>query len=238
MKKTTSLVLPSMPNEYYNKFVGEGMIGKCYLTEEGQLFKEFLNKRNDYQVLKMISESFDSKHLAFPSTFIFLEDDPTALVAYLREYIQGYTFDKLPYSVKMEEFIKSLNDFEKDLYENTRRGLEYRDMHAKNMIYRPDNIITAIDTESFDYSYEDTKMRIIDSLYELYYTICGEMLNCSMVADSQAQQIINRASKIGYQEFLRTSQMLEKLIEYLEKNRSCKIETYGDLKQNLVLRKG
>ena len=29
MKKTTSLVFPSMPNEYYNKFVGEGMIGKC-----------------------------------------------------------------------------------------------------------------------------------------------------------------------------------------------------------------
>lgn len=236
MKKTHKIILPYIDEKYHHKFVGSGMNSNCYLTEDGQLFKEFFNPRNDYFFLKSISEIFDSKHLSLPRTFVFLENNLNELVGYIREYVQGNTFDNLPLGTNINNFIIALNDFEKDLYYNTKHGLLYKDMHAKNMIYN-DELIRVIDTESFDFSYDDDKRRLIDSLYELYYTICLEMLCCSRIDDYQAIEIINRSSKIGYSEYLRTSQMLEKLIEYLEKENSCYINTYGDLKNNLVLRK-
>ena len=58
-----------------------------------------------------------------------------------------------------------------------------------------------------------------------------------MGEDFYVKEIINRSARIGYSEFLRTSQMLEVLISYLENKNKCKIETYGDLKSKLVLMK-
>lgn len=237
MKKINNLVLPNVPKEYYDRYVGKGMNGKCYITSNNDLYKEFIYRRDDYEIIKSLAETFNSPHLAFPHTFIFLEDDIGKLVGYLRNYIDGETLDNLSLSTKMDDFIQALCEFEKDLYQNTMFGLEYRDIHAGNMIYTPNNQIIAIDTEGYDISYEETKSRIIDSLYELYYTICGEMLKVGYIQDFYVKEIINRSARIGYSDFLRTSQMLEVLISYLENKNKCKIETYGDLKSKLVLMK-
>ena len=237
MRKIEDLVLPSIPSDFKFLHINSGNVGNCYLTKDGKLFKEFYNSTDEYEMLKNISTYYDSKFLALPEKFIFLKRNKNELIGYIRDYIQGDTLLRLPNSVKMENFIQALYEFELDINKNAQIGLNYVDMHAGNIIYTPNNEFRIIDVDFFEQSYEEVKEVVREALYNLYYVFGSDMLNASKIVDPDINEIVLKSSSVGKKEYLRPSQMFEELIFKLEEKYLCNIETYKDFKDGLTLAK-
>ena len=233
------VILNNIPDEFTQKELGRGTSGICYLTKDGRVFKKLFSPMDNYDTLSYMSEHYKSDHLALPEQFVFLDNDHDNFIGYLRKYIEGKNFKSLDDCIEVERFIKALQSLEKEIIENTKRGLEYHDTHYANLLYTPEDEIEIIDPFLFDISYNDYdyKNRIGYTFMDIAYSINNKVLDVNNVNDA-IDKLISKSYEYYASGFIKPSQLMYELAMELKRLTGNENQTLGDMRNNLKLVKG
>lgn len=237
--QTKETVLMQIPRSYtYKKISDEGMSGICYQTSDGRLFKKYKYTIEYYRVLKNVADYFRCNHLALPEEFIFLTSlSEENFIGYLRQLVNGDIFDNLSDNINLANFIKALNLLEKEMIDNSRRGLVYLDMNGSNMFYTPQDEIKVIDQDLYDISYEQSfKDRAYYNLRELASTIASCFFSSRNYQDSRIRENVMKCTT-HRNGILRPSELMIETTNILEESFTGSILTLGDFRKKLELTK-
>lgn len=224
-----------IPSGYYTKRLSNGCNGVCYLTDFNMVYKEYPCEYEYLRELEYLSHH-KSDFVAFPEEFIFLtKDGKSSLRGYLMKYIEGITLDNLDEATKLREFICGLTAFEKEMLRLTTEGVIFTDLNQQNLIYTPDGLIKAVDTDLYDITSDDDFKRLYsENLKELAATIIAQFVGNDNFKNEQLTEYVRRCGAYGR---LRSSSLLEILAEEAEKEIKEQVETVGEFREVLRLLK-
>ena len=232
------VVLMQIPEEYKYKRLNDGISGTCYETLDGRVFKEYKYSINYYSLLKNIANQYKCNHLELPEEFIFLTKlDERNFIGYLRQLVSGEIFEHLSDDINIGNFIKALDLLEREMIDNSRRGLVYIDMNSSNMFYTPQEEIKVIDHDLYDISFfQSFRSRANYNLKELASTIISLFFKERNYLDSRIEENIMKcgAHRNGV---LRPSELLIETSNILEESYKGSITTLGDFRKKLELTK-
>ena len=234
---TKEIVINSIPEEFmYKKLGGQSCSGDCYETKDGRVFKKYKSSINYYQILKNIADYYRCSHLVLPEEFYFLKSlKEENFIGYTRALVNGVTFSNLQDNINMIKFIKALEFLEREMIENSRRGLLYVDMNKENLIYTPENEIKVIDQDLYDIVFSHPYIKPVpDSMKDLASTIISVMFNSFDFPNEKINANINKCgAHVGGR--LTPSQLLTETANILESTQGTTIQTLGDFRKNIEL---
>lgn len=224
-----------IPSGYYHQKISNGCNGVCYLTDFNMVYKEYPYEYEYLRELEYLSHH-KSDFVAFPEEFIFLtKDGKSSLRGYLMKYIEGITLDNLDEATKLREFICGLTAFEKEMLRLTTEGVIFTDLNQQNLIYTPDGLIKAVDTDLYDITSDDDFKRLYsENLKELASTIISQFIGIRSFQNNRMNELIRNCGAYGR---IRSSHLLEGLTEEAQKETKEEIETIGEFKKTLHMLK-
>jgi hypothetical protein len=236
--QTKETVLTQIPRSYTYRRINDGMSGICYKTSDGRLFKKYKYTIDYYKILKDIADNFRCNHLALPEEFIFLTSlSEENFIGYLRQLVSGDLFDELSDDINFTKFIKALILVEKEMIDNSKRGLVYLDMNGSNMFYTPQDEIKVIDHDLYDVSFEQSfKERAYYNLRELASTIASCFFSSRNYQDSRIKENVMKCTT-HRNGILRPSELMIETSNILEESFEGSIITLGDFRKKLELTK-
>ena len=220
--------LKEIPKEFKKTYLGSGQNGSCYLTSDGNVFKEYYTDGINDEVTRTLLE-LDYDGFTFPRQLVFVNE---VFKGYLKQYIDGISLDNLSGLTDVKKLITALKKFEDSLKElSYDKCLYVYDLNLRNLLYTKENKIYDIDTDSispFDFP-------VINPWYEnmkelsnpLADSFIGGEFKSKRLADLQRECLVIGCS--------RPSLFMSEAISEMEKER--KIETIDDYKKGLVLLK-
>ena len=159
-EKEKFVIFDEIPESYRLKSLGRGAHGEAFLTRDGMVYKELNNGVKYPEDLRVLT-TLESKHFAFPRRIIYLgERSDETLKGYLSEPKEGYQFEDIPGSTKVESIITASEHFERDMAELTRDNgmVVYDDLaNNSNVLYSTTTgEFGAFDTDEYEcYSLEE-----------------------------------------------------------------------------------
>ena len=151
------------------------------------------------------------------------------------KYIEGITLDNLDEATKLREFICGLTAFEKEMLRLTTEGVIFTDLNQQNLIYTPDGLIKAVDTDLYDITSDDDFKRLYsENLKELASTIISQFIGIRNFQNNRMNDLIRNCGAYGR---IRSSHLLEGLTEEAQKETKEEIETIGEFKKTLHMLK-
>lgn len=228
-------VFREIPEGYYRRRLNNGCNATCYLTNFGKVFKEYPEEYSYLRELEFLSY-YRSDFFAFPEEFVFLEsDEKKSLRGYLMKYIEGTTIKNLDDAIRLRKFVSALSDFEREMLRLTTEGLLFNDLNQDNLIYTPDAMLKAVDTDLYDVTSDDDFGSMYKrNLKELAATIIAEFVGVNQFKNTYMRESIEKCGAYGR---LRSSSLLEILATEAEREIKEPIQTVGDLKTSLKLLK-
>lgn len=228
-------IFTQIPEGYYHRRLNNGCSATCYLTDFGKVFKEYPEEYEFLRELEFLTY-YQSQDFAFPEEFVFLlEDEKKSLRGYLMKYIEGTPISTLEDATKLRDFVRALNEFEREMLNLTTQGLLLNDLNQENLIYTPDKKIKAVDTDLYDVTSDDDFSSMYKrNLKELAATIIAQFVGDDNFKNEQLTEYVRKCGAYGR---LRSSSLLEILAEEAEKEIKEPVETVGEFKQALRLLK-
>lgn len=228
-------IFTQIPEGYYHRRLNNGCSATCYLTDFGKVFKEYPEEYEFLRELEFLTY-YQSQDFAFPEEFVFLlEDEKKSLRGYLMKYIEGTTIKTLKDATMLRDFVRALNEFEREMLNLTTQGLLLNDLNQENLIYTPDKKIKAVDTDLYDVTSDDDFSSMYKrNLKELAATIIAQFVGDDNFKNEQLTEYVRKCGAYGR---LRSSSLLEILAEEAEKEIKEPVETVGEFKQALRLLK-
>ena len=224
-----------IPQGYYSKRLSNGNNGTCYLTDFDMVYKEYLYEYEYLKELEYLSYH-KSDFVAFPEEFVFIaEKEKNSLRGYLMKYIEGVTLDQLDEATKLRDVIYALNEFEREMLRLTMEGIIFTDLNQRNLIYTPDGLIKAVDTDLYDVTSDDDFKRLYrENLKELAATIISQFVRERSYKNGYMDELIRDCGAYGK---IRSSNLLEELSDEARKETKEEIETIGEFKRTLEMLK-
>ena len=225
MKKI--LKLNEIPSDYKTKYLGEGTNGACYLTKDGEVYKEYKMHGVYDEDTKRLLE-LDYPGFTFPKQLIFVDD---VFKGYIKDYAKGKTVESISELKDIRKFIEALKEFETNVMDfSYDTELYLYDLNLRNLLYDEDkNIITDIDTDvisSFSYNYRNPYFENLKELANnLEYKFFGGDFKSGMLNDMKIECIVG-----GY---TRPSKLMEYAIKEMEKE--IEIKSLDDYNKGLNL---
>ncbi len=228
-------VFERIPDSYKQKFLGEGASGKCYMTSDGEAFKEFygfFNFEHDLQKLSCI----DSPSFIFPKTLVYLgSKNPGTLKGYKMDFVNGVMVDQIDKKTKMETIIKSSSKVEDDIRNLTKNhDLLLFDINDGNVIYDENGEFKLIDTDYFEFS---SSCDYIDNL-KTNFRLWNEFLlyNFGCLFDIFYKERLNLIFEIAMiNGKIPSSHILEEIVEEIRKETKSDVNTIEDYERGIQL---
>lgn len=225
------IVVDDVPLDYYKKQVGSGVMGRCFLTSENKVFKEF---RASYSGISAFDYLTDVKYefFVFPEILIYAKDYfDYNLVGYLMPYVNGCDFDNLDGNIKVCNFIDALRRLEGQI-KNMSDEILIEDMNPNNMIYdSKNNSIFVIDTDLYVKTPHDPYRTYKENIKELASSTL-RLIDGAEKLSLRIDQIIRESSLYGV---MLPSTIYSEVREEIVKRVDMDIETLNDLYQGISL---
>lgn len=220
------IYLSEIPKEFKKTYLGSGQNGSCYLTNDGNVFKEYHIKGIDDEITRLLLE-LDYDGFTFPRQLVFVNG---VFRGYLKQYIDGISLNNISELTNVKSLILALKNFEDSLKElSYDKCLYVYDLNLHNLLYTKENKIYDIDTDPispFDFSFTNPwyeNMKELASALAAGF-INGEF-NSKRLKDLQRECLVIGCS--------RPSLFMSEAISEMEKE--AKIETIDDYKRGLTL---
>ena len=165
-KTEEHIIVKEIPESFKAKYLSEGVLGKAYLTDSKEVFKEFktnLNTTNSIECNDFYSGNsyyFNLKNLttiqnhlfAFPTKLVYKDSRKDEnIIGYLMPYINGVNMWNVDGNTKIDTLINHSDRFEKELYNLAfYKGVRVHDLHPENVLYSDDEGFRAVDTDTYD----------------------------------------------------------------------------------------
>lgn len=224
-----------IPQGYYTKRLSNGYNATCYLTDFNMVYKEYPYEYEYLRELEYLSH-YKSDFVAFPEEFIFLnKDGKPSLRGYLMKYIEGITLDQIDEATKIRDLVNALSQFEREMLRLTMEGVMFTDLNYKNLIYTPDSLIKAVDTDLYDVTYDDDFKRMYrENIKELAASIISQFVHAREFQNSRMGDLVRNCGAYG---IIKSSDLIEGLTEEAKKETKEEIETIGEFKRTLQMLK-
>ncbi len=225
------IVMDDIPLDYYKKQVGSGVMGRCYLTSENKVYKEFVASYIENSIFDYLVEvKYD--FFVFPELLIYVRDyNSDRLVGYIMPFISGCSFSNLDGNIKVRDFIDALKKLENQIKIMSSEIL-IEDMNPDNMIYNSsNNSIFVVDTDLYTRTPHDPYRTFKENIKELASSTL-RLINGADILSIRISQIIRESSLYGV---MLPSTIYKEILENLEKRMVNKIETLDDLCNGISL---
>ncbi len=133
------------------KYLGSGKFGSCYLTKNNFVFKEFTSPCNKKIEETLFYEcNINNKSFMFPIELIYKNDKSyTNLIGYLKKYSDGIFISDIDSFEKIDNVLRSIIIFEKDIKEISKDKIRIFDLKNENVLYSKNNLLEVIDTDFY-----------------------------------------------------------------------------------------
>lgn len=223
-----------VPLEYRAKLIGYGDCGKCYLLDNGLVYKEFfpevLDLLNKYSMKNFTC--LDSELVAFPKTIVYkneINDDN--IMGYLYNYVDGDLLWDISDSESMNDIITASDKLEKEMVFLAKNGVYLFDVNSGGVIYTKTKEIKLIDTDLYKYWDCEDPYDIYKSSIKEWGLFIMLFLNTGFPFDNE---ILNE----HYQKLLcgkiKPSYVIECILNELKKELNYDICSLGEYRNNLV----
>lgn len=219
----------SVPKSFKSEFLGSGLYGRCYKTEDGKVFKEYKNPFCDCNNIARLSK-LKSDVFVFPETLVFRND---LLLGYLMKYIDGNSFNNIDKSIELKRLIEEIKRLEQELINLSIRHLAVEDVNQSNIFIDKSSNIKVIDTDDY---YIDTR-KYEDAIFEDSLTKISPSILHGILGDN----LFFKNKKLLYDKAsclfggILMSDFLSKVFNELSLNTSNRVETLGELQDNINL---
>ncbi len=231
--ENNNLVLNSIPTDYKKEYLGEGHNAKCYLTKDGNVFKEFKYSMPCYDdIIKM--SKYKSDVLVYPDSLVYLSSvDEKNLKGYLMKYIKGDTLANLKDEVNVLKYISELRKLEEECFDLSDEKIILYCLHGGNVYWTSDNELKVADTEDNEFDYEKDNGDIYrQNIIELSNTFIPPVVNETKFKDDRLGGYYLNSIFYG---IMKPSFFLNEVLHAIEKEKKEKIETLGDMKSSIKL---
>lgn len=209
------------------KFLGKGVLNKCYTLENGNVYKEFGKPLNLVEIdrFKYLLE-YKNSSMAFPFDFV-----------YGNKKFYGYITEKAPGIVMEKAFEKSnildmsTNSIrvEKDIKYISNGLIMMYDFHDNNLMYDGKKF-TIIDFDDYNKISIYSKDEITKRNTKIYKGLFYELFNGILKTNRNTSYVVNRIQKY-YHLDMTASEMLYQIKEDLDKYYKTDINKPEDIKQ-------
>ncbi len=231
--ENSSLVLSSIPEEYKKEYLGEGNNAKCYLTTNGDVFKEFKYNMPYYDDIVKMSK-YKSDILVYPDFLVYLDSiDEKNLKGYLMKYIKGDILANLKDSVSILKYINELKKLEEESFDLSNEKIILYCLHGGNAYWTKDNELKVADIEDNEFDYEKVDYDVYkQNIIEISNTFIPPVVKETKFKDDKLSEYYFYSAYYGT---LKPSYFLNEVLYAIEKEKKEKIETLGDMKSGLKL---
>lgn len=225
------IVVDDIPLDYYKKQVGSGVMGRCYLTSDNKVFKEFIESYNGISTFDYLAKTkYD--FFVFPELLIYVKDyNDERLAGYIMPFVSGCDFNNLDGNIKVRDFIEALKKLEFQIRAMSSEIL-IEDMNPGNMIYNSsNNSIFVVDTDLYIRTPHDPFRTFKENIKELASSTL-RLIDGAEDLSFRISQIIRESSLYG---IMLPSTIYREVTDDLEKRFDDEIKTLDDLYHGISL---
>ena len=218
------------------KYLGSGKFGDCYLTKNNFVFKEFTCPCNKETEETLFYEcNINNKSFMFPLELIYKNDkDYTNLIGYLKKYSDGTFISDIDSNEKLENILRSIIIFEKNIKEISKYKIRIFDLKNENVLYSKDNMLEVIDTDFYKVDNSLNYRDIIKcNMMELEYLISTNLIKINPYCLSP-KKLFSYYESTSDGKML-VSDYLYEIINEINKTIDYDIKSYSDFNDGIKL---
>ena len=213
------------------KLLKEGTTAKCFLLQNGNVFKQF-NKPlriSDVERFKYFL-NFENESILFPFDFIC---DNKKFYGYVTKRAIGETLSQSFSNSNLEKLSTHSIKVEKNIDFVSEGKILMHDLHSDNVIY-DGNLVQIIDPDEYGIRDIYTTEEIKDINFKYYRTLISNLFITNIGINKDTQYIIDKINFHKYTGY-RASEVIIKIKDEMEKYTKEQIETVDDF--NRIIRK-
>lgn len=207
--------------------LGRGQEGKCYLLEDGRVYKKFyiplrLSAMDKYKKIMKIQD----KSFIFPTELVF---DDKKFYGYIMEYADEKIISESFKFYSLDKISTDAIKFENSILNISKNGILMNDFYDGNVLYGEKGFI-GIDSDGYEFCDED----ISDINLSYFRRLIVQCFQNSLLANKNNIYVIDKAYKYKYMK-MPTYEIIIKVKDELERIYGSNIESIEDV--NNIVRK-
>ena len=213
------------------KLLKKGTTAKCFLLQNGNVFKQFNSPLNisDVERFKYFL-NFENENVLFPFDFVC---DNKKFYGYVTKRAIGDTLTESFSSSNLEKLSTNSIKVEKNIDLVSQGKILMHDLHSDNVIY-DGNLMQIIDPDEYGIRDIYTVEEIKDTNFKYYRTLISNLFINDLEINKNTQYIIDKINLYKYTGY-RASEVIIKIKDDMEKYTKEQIETVEDFKS--IIRK-
>ena len=213
------------------KLLKKGTTAKCFLLQNGNVFKQFNNPLNisDVERFKHFL-NFENKNILFPFDFVY---DSKKFYGYVTKRAVGPTLSESFSGSNLEKLSTHSIKVEKNIGFVSQGKILMHDLHSDNVIY-DGNLIQIIDPDEYGIRDIYNVEEIRDTNFTYYKTLISNLFITNIGINKNTQYVIDKINFHKYTGY-RASEVIIKIKEEMEKYTKEQLETVDDF--NSIIRK-
>lgn len=209
------------------KFLGKGACAKCYVLEDGNVFKNFNYPLNisDIDRFKCFLQ-YKNESFLFPFEFIY---DTKKFYGYITKKAQGIVLKKSFSSSNLENLSKNSIRLEKDIRYISEGKIVIHDLNSENVIYNEKKFVV-IDPDEYGIRYSASKDDVEKINLDKYRKRITNLFLMNLPLNKDTKYIIDIIAKHKYSN-AKVSDIILDIKNNMENYYKEKIETIDDVRE-------
>lgn len=206
------------------KLLKKGTTAKCFLLQNGNVFKQFNSPLNisDVERFKYFL-NFENENILFPFDFVC---DNKRFCGYVTKRAIGDTLTESFSSSNLEKLSTNSIKVEKNIDLVSQGKILMHDLHSDNVIY-DGNLMQIIDPDEYGIRDIYTVEEIKDTNFKYYRTLISNLFINDLEINKNTQYVIDKINLYKYTGY-RASEVIIKIKDDMEKYTKETINTVDD----------
>ena len=206
------------------KLLKKGTTAKCFLLQNGNVFKQFNSPLNisDVERFKYFL-NFENENILFPFDFVC---DNKRFYGYVTKRAIGDTLTESFSSSNLEKLSTNSIKVEKNIDLVSQGKILMHDLHSDNVIY-DGNLMQIIDPDEYGIRDIYTVEEIKDTNFKYYRTLISNLFINDLEINKNTQYVIDKINLYKYTGY-RASEVIIKIKDDMEKYTKETINTVDD----------
>lgn len=235
--KNNYIIVNEVPDEYKYTYIGTGCSGRCYITKDGDVYKEFNHNLISSYFLKIFTEvKCDS--IVFPKELVYLKEiNDDHLIGYKMDYVRGTLLKDLEYqNISITDYINALDKVENDIKDiSLKSSIQIDDINPGNVIYTKEKEFKIIDTDFYSCSYSESPLYVYKSNLREWGNLVLSIIGYNYPFEDYKLNIMFESCIFNGK--VKPSHIIYELYNRLNQRVDYPIETLEDYNKNLKLLK-
>ena len=233
MEKESIVFNSRIPKRYKHQILGEGTCGNCYLTKDGDVYKEMKDSARDlYYPIKDIV-GVESELIAFPKSIVYYKRiSKEGFRGYLMNHLKGILLCNVSDEINFERFVYFISILENEIQRVSDEGISLFDISDINMLYDEIYGLSLIDPDLYEKDlYTSKSICYENNMIEFFNAI----MKYIFISDSvyfDDERIDDLYRYCGYIGKLKPSDFLYEFAEFINKNSATNVKTLSNFRNN------